>query len=411
MSNHLELRANLWYATLTIPKDVREILGKMKFIKSLETSSRREALIQSAPLIALWRTQIDEARGNTGAVASEASRWKGYLAKATGVELDVLEEQLLDKAKAMVKDSGENKAGDFYQVAMGYKTPLNSQYDKWLSQISLVPKTKDQTVKDVNVFLDRFTTIEQVTKQNAKKWIEEILQAGHSVGTANRLLISSRNYWTYLRQQDVVEVDNEPLTLKGLLPSVKKKNKKGYIPFEPENVVKLWREAKKRGDQSLADLIYLGAYTGARIEEICSMRLENISDKAIKITASKTNAGIREVPIHSELFSTIKKLKDSSEDGYLLSGLTFNKYGDRSNNLGKRFGKLKTELGFAPKLEVFHSIRKTLVTLLENAGVPEGIAADIVGHEKPNITYKLYSGGNVLDIKKEAIEKAKYPFK
>jgi hypothetical protein len=42
---------------------------------------------------------------------------------------------------------------------------------------------------------------------------------------------------------------------------------------------------------------------------------------------------------------------------------------------------------------VFHSISKTVVTLLENAGVSENVAADIVGHEKPRITYGLYSGG------------------
>jgi integrase len=57
---------------------------------------------------------------------------------------------------------------------------------------------------------------------------------------------------------------------------------------------------------------------------------------------------------------------------------------------------------------VFHSIRKTVVTLLENAGVPEGVAADIVGHEKPTMTYGLYSGGASLKVKREAIEKLGY---
>jgi hypothetical protein len=32
---------------------------------------------------------------------------------------------------------------------------------------------------------------------------------------------------------------------------------------------------------------------------------------------------------------------------------------------------------------VFHSIRKTVATLLEDAQCPEGIAADIIGHDKP----------------------------
>lgn len=44
---------------------------------------------------------------------------------------------------------------------------------------------------------------------------------------------------------------------------------------------------------------------------------------------------------------------------------------------------------------MFHSIRKTVITMLENAGVSENVAADIVGHEKPRIAYGPYSGGAV----------------
>ena len=45
----------------------------------------------------------------------------------------------------------------------------------------------------------------------------------------------------------------------------------------------------------------------------------------------------------------------------------------------------------------FHSIRKFVVTTLEQGGVTEGVAADLVGHEKPNITYNVYSGGSSID--------------
>lgn len=56
---------------------------------------------------------------------------------------------------------------------------------------------------------------------------------------------------------------------------------------------------------------------------------------------------------------------------------------------------------------VVHSLSKTLVTLLENAGISENLAADIVGHEKPRITYGLYSGGTLLKTKAEALERVK----
>jgi len=47
--------------------------------------------------------------------------------------------------------------------------------------------------------------------------------------------------------------------------------------------------------------------------------------------------------------------------------------------------------------------------MLENAGVSENVAADILGHEKPRITYGLYNGGASLETKREAIERLHYP--
>ncbi len=65
-------------------------------------------------------------------------------------------------------------------------------------------------------------------------------------------------------------------------------------------------------------------------------------------------------------------------------------------------------LVFGPDL-VFHSIRSTLAALLQNAGVGENVAADILGHEKPWITYGLDSRIALFTVKHEAIEKLAYP--
>jgi integrase len=56
----------------------------------------------------------------------------------------------------------------------------------------------------------------------------------------------------------------------------------------------------------------------------------------------------------------------------------------------------------------FHSIRKTVSTQLEQAGVSEGISADILGHEKKTMTYGLYSGGSSMEQKTAAINLIDY---
>lgn len=75
---------------------------------------------------------------------------------------------------------------------------------------------------------------------------------------------------------------------------------------------------------------------------------------------------------------------------------------------GKRFGKLKTAMGHDGR-KVFHSIRKTVATILENKGAPENVVTDIVGHEKPTMTYGLYSGGAEIEAKQKTIDKLEYP--
>lgn len=62
-----------------------------------------------------------------------------------------------------------------------------------------------------------------------------------------------------------------------------------------------------------------------------------------------------------------------------------------------------------PDDKVFHSIRKTVGTPLEQAAVLEGVAADILGHDKNTITYGLYSGGSSVEQKRDAVNKLKYP--
>lgn len=93
---------------------------------------------------------------------------------------------------------------------------------------------------------------------------------------------------------------------------------------------------------------------------------------------------------------------------YLIPSTAEGKYGVRSDPLSKRFGHLKTALKFGAG-HVFHSIRKTVATQFEQARVAEGIAADLLGHEKKTLSYGLYSAGSSMKDKQRAISKLACP--
>ena len=94
--------------------------------------------------------------------------------------------------------------------------------------------------------------------------------------------------------------------------------------------------------------------------------------------------------------------------GLTLEWLTLiNKYGDRSNAIGKSFGRLKTRLGYCPDY-VFHSLRKSFSNQVENSGGPHNVAARLMGHELSDMTFGGYSDGLMFERLREAIAKVDY---
>ena len=173
--------------------------------------------------------------------------------------------------------------------------------------------------------------------------------------------------------------------------------------------MQLLNDAVAKRDQQLINLIILDMYTGMRIEEACSLTIKHIHRDYIFVAESKNTAGIRKIPIHSVLAEPLEMMVRESTDGFVISGLNSkNKYGIRSDPIGKRFGRLKSKRGFGPN-HVFHSIRETFIAMLEQKNVMESTTADIVGHSKKNYIYRGYEGGATIEDKKEAIEKLAYP--
>ena len=167
----------------------------------------------------------------------------------------------------------------------------------------------------------------------------------------------------------------------------------------------------RRGDANLHDLILLAAYTGARIEEIARFKVEDVKTKDgitfLSIGEAKSNAGLRDIPVHDDIVPLVTYLVENSPDGYLLPNEPISDKGERSAAIGKRFGRLKSSLGYDERY-VFHSLRKTLSTLLERLGLHHNQAAEITGHEKVGETYGTYSAGLTIVEKAELLSRITY---
>jgi integrase len=418
MPSYLQKRRQRWYAVLEIPDGVRKHFAKKpRFIKSLETDSHTIALRRAALVVASWKKQIADAKGEPN--ENDATYWRKALSNAkTEEERQTILERITEAADYIGSITVENigdaptsspEAQRFYAEAVGWHKPFTEHLDEWQATSRATQKTKDMQKADVNRFAAKFPMVQGVTRPEVRRWITSLMNdEGLKPKTVQRILSALRGYWRYLQTIKAAGEDDEPFSKLDVARQAKRTEpRSSWQPFKPADVVKLLSDAVKAKDEELADLIRLGMWTGCRIEELCALRVEKVKHDHFAVEDAKTKAGWREVPIHSKVAGTFKRLIGKRKAGYVLASLTENKYGDRSNAVGKRFGRLKNAKGYGSHF-VFHSIRKTVVTILENAGVPENVVADIVGHEKPTMTFGLYSGGVSLAVKREALAKLAY---
>ena len=144
--------------------------------------------------------------------------------------------------------------------------------------------------------------------------------------------------------------------------------------------------------------IDIARFTGMRLSEIVALNSDSI-ELIDGITCFRVNGDAKTAASANRLIPISKRLQS-------LINLECLNVGNIGTAVGKRFGRLKKlvlENG-EDRSKCFHSIRKFVVTTLEQGGVPEGVAADLVGHEKPNITYNVYSGGSSIEQLNQAVE-------
>ena len=76
-------------------------------------------------------------------------------------------------------------------------------------------------------------------------------------------------------------------------------------------------------------------------------------------------------------------------------------------NFQKKLGKLRKKIGI-PEGVVFHTLRNTFATRMENLGLPRNHISQLMGHEDSNMALTVYSSGIVIEGLVESINKLTY---
>lgn len=147
----------------------------------------------------------------------------------------------------------------------------------------------------------------------------------------------------------------------------------------------------------------LGRYTGARLEELCQLRIDDFIElqgtPCFRIDDSSEgqnlkNIGSRRVlPIHPTLIELgllqhVESLKASGTDRL------FPELEPVRGKLGhapsKWFSRYKTKIGITDARKTFHSFRHTFIDDLRDATVQDSLIKRMVGHEDSSVTFGIY---------------------
>ena len=418
----------------------KKAIGKHEFVRSLKTTSLDVAQRQRGVLLAHCKGLTQTIReGSEREIKDELAKWLNQFGDpdeiATKERLkkqwagskarpdyrsEVLEDKIFDEGiKQYVPDGIE--AGAYpdqdavlkaYPAVQKYIEEITNPFDTYLQEFLEERRSKinERTLEDFELSISRFSknfkTVGSVNTRDVRDWFRG-LEKKLSTSRIRSINQHLHAYWIFLSEKEIVPDDVDPFKSIRLIEA---KKTKGYEPFEVDDCVMLLDAAERKPDSQLADLILLVLYTGMRIEEACSLKTKDVKPDRLIITEGKTLAAEREIPIHSKFKPLLNVMIAESKDGYVISGITSKeRHGKRHCAVGQRFGRMKDRLEFKKKYQCFHSFRKTVTTLLQQAGVDISVAADILGHQNPHFTWRVYSSGSSMQQKQDAIEKLEYP--
>lgn len=417
MPDHLEKRGDYYYAFIQVPKGLRAILGSAKKRKALGTTNRHEAKLLALECVVKWKQAFNRLREVQAQSLSQAAVEENlkdfydnspdaYPVETSNGKVEWIEIDRTDEVTGYADDQYANLVHDSMlveaiEVASGKIVRLADYVGSWRVQNQSSQKTVDMAERDVRLLVNHFRLMGNLKKPAVKKYLKEV--HGHlSPNTQKRMVSAWRSFWVYLN--DELEIDEPGRPFDDLFSTRNTKaSRNRRTPRQAFSVAEIELLFLTAKEQALKDLIKIAAYSGMRIEEICSKSRRK--DGWLVIDDAKTVAGDRRIPIHP-------KLLDGTLDRWFnyAAEIKPNKYGSKSDAIGKRFGRLKSNLGFSQHL-VFHSIRHTVSTELKRYDPSKTlIINELLGHEKPtDLSMGLYAKP-IDEFKYDLINSLSYKF-
>ena len=157
-------------------------------------------------------------------------------------------------------------------------------------------------------------------------------------------------------------------------------------PFSKKEIKTIW---KWKDTNVYFNVILMLIYSGCRISELLDLKKENVNieERWFDVIASKTESGIRKVPISDKILPFFKYWYNLNDCEYLLS-TPDGKHFVYRNYYDSYWKPLIEQMGMNHRP---HDTRHTCISLLAEAGVDDRLVKKIVGHKGQGVTQQVYT--------------------
>ncbi|WP_415886002.1 tyrosine-type recombinase/integrase [Neptuniibacter sp. QD37_6] len=281
-------------------------------------------------------------------------------------------------------------------------------------------------VRDYKEQLPKYPKNRTKAKHLKNRTLEEITATGDyetiSDQTAHNQFDKAKAVFNWAEREGYI--DRSPfgdMTIK-----VNQRSKEARLPFSTEDLQAIFSQPVFTERKFTKNWHYwvplIGLYTGARISEICQLKLDEVSPKdgipAFHIIADeegrrlKNAASRRIIPIHQQLIDYgllgyVNQMKAKGETMLFpeLEGYASESWG---NEPSKWFGNLKKRIITKDaNRKTFHSFRHGMTDKLRLQQVQSHIISQLLGHEQESTTHSTY-GSEQIGVVQPALQQVDF---
>ena len=261
---------------------------------------------------------------------------------------------------------------------------FGEMFEKWSAEA--FPKISDSNVKGYQAAYKVCESIAKVAfKDIRKSHLQGVIDhSGKNAPTLKKVKSLMHQLFRFAMENDIVTKDYSEFVD---ISQAGNPNAIDRQPFSTDEINKLW--AVQESNVYFTTVLML-IYTGVRVSELLDLKKENVNleERWFDIIASKTEAGIRRVPIAKKVLPFFEYWFSKNDCEYLLSNES-GKHFSYSVYLRNYWEPLLTEVNMQEHRP--HDTRHTCVSLLTMKDVKLEVIRKIVGHQGKSLTEVVYT--------------------